>query len=91
MENAQLWRKITMEKGKKRKWIFIALLFLGVSILILLVAAGLDEKKEALQRENDTEFNTAQESKPQRFQIYKRSLCTNCARFGGIRSIITRQ
>ncbi len=46
-----------MEKGKKRKWIFIALLFLGVSILILLVAAGLDEKKEALQREKDTEFN----------------------------------
>lgn len=49
-----------MEKGKKRKWIFIAslLLGLGVSILILLAAAGLEEDKEALQREKDTEFNS---------------------------------
>lgn len=46
-----------MEKGKKRKWIFIASLLLGVSILILLAAAGLEENKEALPREKDTEFN----------------------------------
>lgn len=46
-----------MEKGKKRKWIFIASLLLGVSILILLASAGLEEKKGALPREKDTEFN----------------------------------
>lgn len=46
-----------MEKGKKRKWIFIASLLLGVSILILLASAGLEENKEALPREKDTEFN----------------------------------
>lgn len=66
-----------MEKGKKRKWIFIASLLLGVSILILLAAAGLEEKKEALPREKDTEFNngsgieTAALSEIQTESLYK--------------------
>lgn len=66
-----------MEKGKKRKWIFIASLLLGVSILILLAAAGLEENKEALPREKDTEFNngsgieTAALSEIQTESLYK--------------------
>lgn len=66
-----------MEKGKKRKWIFIASLLLGVSILILLVAAGLEKDKEALPRRKDTEFNhgsgieTAALSEIQTESLYK--------------------
>ena len=44
------------EKTKEKRFVFFGILLIGAAVVLLLIAAGLGEKKEHLPREKDTEF-----------------------------------